>query len=561
MFFFAYLLSFGWCESFYETWKRQFDDPTESFLETHPNAPAFKKIQKNLEQKKTLSKAWCMRFEWITSKGAVQCFQKTGDTQKLRRFWRENLTASNDVYQCAKPFLKDSDHNDRLSKFFYTSKNPSRFLCSSTYFPIAKARQECMRGRCQSAQKLSACSDSGLIYSLILCLKKKGDHEKALYYLKKNLDDPHYGDEWGAIRLFYGRYLLERKRYPQALSVLNHKHNQISTDIYANLEFLKGLGYYLANQKNKSHAIWMRLYHIVKKRNMKAQCAYWASRCANRKKWLDKASQYQLTFYGEMAACLLNNQSTTSRNHPQWAHSYFSRLLLSLPKSASRSDVLDFIEAAVDDTDKDASVNSVVRAVGENFGPFYGVWCAKRFSRFFSIQEGYPVLHSALLTKALQPIALDNAWFRVLLHSLIRQESLFDPKIKSSANAIGLTQLLYPTAQKEVSLIRLKHNLNISPHLTTPYNNILIGAFHLNRLLDLYNGNFIFACAAYNAGRKRAEEWIKDRNFNHDALLWIEMIPFAETREYVKKVTENTLMYSKKFNIKDPLKKIFFKKF
>jgi soluble lytic murein transglycosylase len=84
-----------------------------------------------------------------------------------------------------------------------------------------------------------------------------------------------------------------------------------------------------------------------------------------------------------------------------------------------------------------------------------------------------------------------------------------------------------------------------------------MGAAELGALLREYNGSYIMSFAAYNAGRGRVQQWVKQhgdpRNPDVDAIDWVERIPFAETRNYVQRVMENLLVYRTRFESSTPM--------
>lgn len=118
----------------------------------------------------------------------------------------------------------------------------------------------------------------------------------------------------------------------------------------------------------------------------------------------------------------------------------------------------------------------------------------------------------------------------MLIFSLIRSESFFNKNAVSSARARGLMQLMFLTARQ----IARKHKLNINRRdLFKPDINIRLGIEHFKFLLQRYKGKLHLAVAAYNAGFRRVDRWIKEfKNNNEDE--FIEMIPFSETRNYTK---------------------------
>lgn len=126
-----------------------------------------------------------------------------------------------------------------------------------------------------------------------------------------------------------------------------------------------------------------------------------------------------------------------------------------------------------------------------------------------------------------------------LIYAIMRQESRFDPWAKSRAKARGLLQLLWETALKVV--LEGEQTLTAPQDLHDPRLNIALGSRYFRKLLELYNDDLFLALAAYNAGPQRVETWIATYKLPRD--LWVEVIPFNETRGYVKKVLENYFRY------------------
>jgi soluble lytic murein transglycosylase len=129
-----------------------------------------------------------------------------------------------------------------------------------------------------------------------------------------------------------------------------------------------------------------------------------------------------------------------------------------------------------------------------------------------------------------------------LVLGLMRQESSFDPGIVSYAGAVGLMQLMPATARQVAGQGAFD--------LKSPDANMRLGVAYFERLLAEFGGARACAIAAYNAGPHRARAWVET---NGDpgpvpntlaAIDWIEQIPFAETRNYVQRVLENTTIYA-----------------
>lgn len=147
----------------------------------------------------------------------------------------------------------------------------------------------------------------------------------------------------------------------------------------------------------------------------------------------------------------------------------------------------------------------------------------------------YPVRHWEIISAQ----AAKNDLSPTLILGIIRQESAFNEKARSSANARGLMQILPSTAKRIVRQARIKRYS--VQKLYQPETNIVLGAQCLTSLLQRY-GKPELALAAYNAGGSRVDRWLKEFG-NMDMPEFVEQIPFSETRGYVKQVLSNQAIY------------------
>jgi soluble lytic murein transglycosylase len=130
------------------------------------------------------------------------------------------------------------------------------------------------------------------------------------------------------------------------------------------------------------------------------------------------------------------------------------------------------------------------------------------------------------------------------VYAIMRRESGYDPTVVSSADAIGLLQLIEPTAKQ------LANALGISPWkralLFQPEINLRLGSRYLADLLALYHGQAVPAIAAYNAGEHRVSSWLtraRKRNKLIEVDRFVEDIPIEQTRNYVRAVVANWARY------------------
>ena len=147
--------------------------------------------------------------------------------------------------------------------------------------------------------------------------------------------------------------------------------------------------------------------------------------------------------------------------------------------------------------------------------------------------------------------AAENRLEEILIYSIMRAESNYSPDAVSPSGAIGLMQIMPATASAISSVKNGSGNGN-RERLRTPAINIRLGVKHMRDLLDLYGGDLVLAVAAYNAGAGNVNRWVK-RLGNLTRDLFIENIPFPETREYVKKVLAGIEIYKRIYKIA-PLK-------
>jgi len=161
----------------------------------------------------------------------------------------------------------------------------------------------------------------------------------------------------------------------------------------------------------------------------------------------------------------------------------------------------------------------VTRAARNDGDPFY-------------VRDAYPTLHATPRTR----------WS--LANGITRQESSFDQNAISYAGARGMMQLMPGTARDEARKLGVGYDSN---RLHDPDYNVMLGSTYFQRMLDRWNGSVPLAVASYNAGPGNVSKWINaygdPRTGQVDMIGWIEAIPFTETRGYVQRVIENSVVY------------------
>lgn len=149
----------------------------------------------------------------------------------------------------------------------------------------------------------------------------------------------------------------------------------------------------------------------------------------------------------------------------------------------------------------------------------------------------YPLPYAAQLKEQAERFGVDP----LLLAALIRQESQFNPRARSPANALGLTQVVPSTGQE---IARALGRSDFQPSdLLHPAVSLEFGAYYLGQRLTRYGGALVPALAGYNAGDGPVQRWLQDFGAE-DPDLFAERIPYAETSRYVRLVYENYANYA-----------------
>ncbi len=174
------------------------------------------------------------------------------------------------------------------------------------------------------------------------------------------------------------------------------------------------------------------------------------------------------------------------------------------------------------------------------------------FTAYSKFRGNFPPLESVRLPNFLSGLFFPRAYEEVitaysrkqevdpnLVLALVREESFFRSDVRSPANALGLMQLLHGTARQVANGSGLKLK---AKDLYNPEVNVRLGLAYLKTMLDRYDGRLYLALAAYNAGPHRVDQWRQDFPLA-DEEEFIEMIPFSETRTYVKNILRNYFFY------------------
>jgi len=152
----------------------------------------------------------------------------------------------------------------------------------------------------------------------------------------------------------------------------------------------------------------------------------------------------------------------------------------------------------------------------------------------------FPLRHQELVEQQAEQHQLDMAW----IFAVIRQESAFMRDARSHAGAMGLMQLMPATARSVAKRQLGKKKAPKGKALLKPVTNIELGSAYLRHLLDRLEDSPVLATAAYNAGPHRVDKWLPPRDL--DADIWVDLVPFNETRRYIRRVLSYMVIYDKR---------------
>jgi soluble lytic murein transglycosylase len=280
---------------------------------------------------------------------------------------------------------------------------------------------------------------------------------------------------------------------------------------------------------------------------------YWAGRAAlasgrfqEANGYFQRAAAYPELFYGQLALERLGSSVTApGAAMPQYTTTAFQRTMFNsrrlvqairlLGQQGRSTEQALFVRALAESLDNDADRNLAVdlaQQIGRQDLPVWTARMARVKGSMFYVRQGYPTVGSVP----------SNIWS--LAHGIARQESSFDPHAISHAGARGLMQLMTGTAREQAGKMGVGYDGYRL--LSDPSYNVMLGSAYFQRLLNRWDGNVPLAVASYNAGAGNVNKWVArygDPRGNVDVLKWIEAIPFTETKAYVQRVVENSVVY------------------
>lgn len=457
-------------------------------------------------------------------------------------------------------FTRD-DHMARLDRLLWGGKYRQALRMmrriDKSYRPVALARIKLRLYRGGVDQAIarvpkSMRSDPGFLYERLRWRRRKRRDLDALEILNDPPDDLVHPERWWVERAHIARRILGRGMTKEAYDIAQD-HGLKPGLAFAEAEWMSGwIALRFLNRAETAAVHFKRLFEAVTTPISRARGAYWSGRAAEAlgkaneaKRWYDRASSYDGTFYGQLAAHRSENRHRphltpeprpTGTDIASFNRNELVRLVLLLAELKQHDRMRPYIERLADTARTPGRLALAARLAGVAGRTDLAVKVARRaYRRNIPLMTvGFPVIQ---FPRAETEMALSLA--------VTRQESSFRVSARSHAGATGMMQIMPATARAVSRAIKERYSR--SRLRNDPAYNIRLGQAYLGILLEQYQGSYVLTLAGYNAGPKSVNRWLRrigdPRIQEVDVIDWIEMIPYSETRNYVQRVLENLHVY------------------
>lgn len=484
----------------------------------------------------------------------------------LRPYWRAEKLDADKEATIIKEFgslIPAADHRLRMERMLYADRVESaqRVAVLAGAKPLADAWGAVIKGDKKAAALLDAVPAkqraAGYIYAKARYLRKEQKFtEAAAAMLKAPKDraaliDP---DAWWMERRTLSRELLDKGDVKTAYRIVATRGaespvNAADGEFQAGWYALRGL-----NDAATAAQHFARIAEIGSSPISLSRAYYWLGRAAeaggpgNAKDYFARAAVYGTTFYGQLAAERIGQKSLNvvyPKPTDQDRQGFEQREAVSAIRRLESAGYARYAELLYRD------LASQLNSPGEL--ALLAAMAEKQENHYLALRIGKIAAQRGIDVGALShPIGVipDTANIsgsgKALAYAIARQESEFKVSAVSGAGARGLLQLLPGTAKDVAKKAGLTYSKD---RLTTDAGyNATLGAAFLGEQLSRFNGSYVLTFAGYNAGPRRAAQWVErygdPRGKDVDTVVdWIERIPFTETRTYVQRVMENYQVY------------------
>ena len=326
-------------------------------------------------------------------------------------------------------------------------------------------------------------------------------------------------------------------------------------DDYTSLAWLAGsVALDRLGQPTNAMAMYDRYARAGRSLQVLTKGSYWAGRAAlsagrfqDANPYFQRAAAYPELFYGQLALERLGRSvtapppalpqaTTTAAERAAFANRRLVQAVRLMNQWGNGQERSLFVQALAQSLNTDLDRNLAIQfgqQISRNDVPVWVARMARVKGSAFYVRQAYPSLPASVSP---------GLWS--LCHGIARQESSFDQYATSYAGARGMMQLMSGTAREQAGKMGVGYD---SSRLTNdPNYNVMLGSAYFQRMMNMWNGNVPLAVASYNAGYGNVRKWVNaygDPRGQVDVLKWIEAIPYTETRAYVQRVIENSVVY------------------
>jgi soluble lytic murein transglycosylase len=426
---------------------------------------------------------------------------------------------------------------------------------------IAKARAAVINQSSNAKMLLDAVPaaaqhDPGYMFSRVQWLFRADKIAEAAQWLNAAPRDPaELGDvdQWWVERRLVARKLLDLGEAKLAYEVANGAAPPTSENSRAEQQFTAGwIALRFLHDPAAALDHFARIAEGVSNPITLARSYYWQGRAAeaagrerDARAYFDEAAHYPTAYYGQLARARLGLDEVTLRAAPEpppQLHALEIARVFEILYAIDERDVVASMAADLADKATDAGALATLAEITTRHNDARATLLIGKAA----LGRGFPLEQYAFPDFGVpnfQPIG--PAVERCVVYSIVRQESAFNPRVVSSAHALGLMQVT-PAAGRDTAK---KFNVAFNQRrlMDDVAYNAQLGSAELGSDIRDYRGSYILAFAAYNAGRSRVKQWIDQygdpRDPKVDPIDWIERIPISETRYYIQRVIENMQVY------------------
>jgi soluble lytic murein transglycosylase len=402
--------------------------------------------------------------------------------------------------------------------------------------------------------------DPGYMLSRIQYLRRADKITEAAQWM---LSAPHEAerlgdlDQWWVERRLITRKLLDLNDFKSAYAVADGGAAPPNENYRAEQQFTAGwIALRFLHEPAVALPHFARIAEGITNPITLARSYYWQGRAAEAlgrgqeaRGYYDAAARYPTAYYGQLARARLGIEAVTLRSAPEPTAEHY-RLevarVFEILYAIEERDIIATMAADLADKSTDAAGLATLGEIAKRHNDARTTLLIGKPA----VSHGLPLEHYAFPDFGVpnyQQIGPEVE--RCVVYSIVRQESAFNGRVVSSANAIGLMQVT-PDAGRDTAK---RFNVSFDQHrlMADVAYNAQIGTAELGNEIASWRGSYILAFVAYNAGPRRAKEWIEQygdpRNPKIDPIDWIERIPISETRNYVQRIIENMQVYRTRF--------------